>query len=276
MKLIAIDMDGTLLDNNSEISKENIDAIKEIQKLDDFIVYICTGRDITNVKEYLKKYDLDIIAIGLNGAIGYRGEEKLFDYGFDYDSLLNIVGTLKDYPFKLYTANNRYNTKNYLKQFEDVHNKYRNKENDYEFERELKYENTLPSKEVEDVKEIEDKVSKIYLFIPNQEEKKRLMGILSNIDGVTATESDSVNIEIIPSNVNKGFVFDHIKDLYKFDEVTKIAIGDSMNDHHMFEEADYGFAVENAHPEIKKLATHHVASNVNNGVKYALEIIKEL
>lgn len=53
MKLIGIDLDGTLLNSKKEISKENIEALRSIVNDDDYFVFICSGRPAFNIKKLL-------------------------------------------------------------------------------------------------------------------------------------------------------------------------------------------------------------------------------
>ena len=63
--IITIDMDGTLLNEQQQISQENIDAIKQRAKQD--LVYICSGRDSFDIRTILKRSDLQIPVASLNG-----------------------------------------------------------------------------------------------------------------------------------------------------------------------------------------------------------------
>ena len=67
IKLIASDMDGTLLNSKHVISKGNVEAIKKAQELGvDFA--IVTGRDYNGVKDFAKEFDLNCEFILMNGA----------------------------------------------------------------------------------------------------------------------------------------------------------------------------------------------------------------
>ena len=135
-------------------------------------------------------------------------------------------------------------------------------------------------KEVDDFHEMFDKeefdIFKFFMYLPIFEIKQEIQEKLSKLDGVYATESERTNLEIVPAHVNKGMVFKHLEDHLNLNDSIRIAIGDSLNDLEMFEMADYGFAMENSYDKIKDLATHQVASNDENGVAEAIEIIKSL
>lgn len=70
--------------------------------------------------------------------------------------------------------------------------------------------------------------------------------------------------EIMPKNVSKANAILQLKELWQCDQV--ISFGDGKNDIPMFQISDACYAVENAVPELKKLATGVIASNEEDGV----------
>lgn len=73
IKLIASDMDGTLLNSNHDIDKETVDAIRKAEEAG-IIFAISTGREYESVKEVLDKHNIKVQCILSNGA-EYRDEE---------------------------------------------------------------------------------------------------------------------------------------------------------------------------------------------------------
>ena len=101
MKLIGIDLDGTLLNSQKEISKENIEALKSIANNDQYYVFICSGRPAFNIKNILDKYDLDLPFVGTNGALAYDGDKVIFNFPFDKDAAINVYETIKEHALSL-------------------------------------------------------------------------------------------------------------------------------------------------------------------------------
>ncbi|MFC6653820.1 HAD-IIB family hydrolase [Paenibacillus rhizoplanae] len=66
--LIALDMDGTLLNAEGEISNENKEAILQAQRLG-HIVIIATGRSYMDAERQLRLADLECPVVSLNGAV---------------------------------------------------------------------------------------------------------------------------------------------------------------------------------------------------------------
>ena len=77
MKLIAIDLDGTLLSGNKMISKEAIRTCQEAGH----VVAICTGRSIVDIERLLLEVNLECPIIAENGALIYKdkNDEEISD-----------------------------------------------------------------------------------------------------------------------------------------------------------------------------------------------------
>ena len=68
MKLIAIDLDGTLLSGNKMISKENAEAIRTCQEAG-HVVAICTGRSIVDIERLLLEVNLECQSLQKMGLL---------------------------------------------------------------------------------------------------------------------------------------------------------------------------------------------------------------
>ena len=88
MKLIGIDLDGTLLNSRQNISQKNTQILQSLPK--DCFPFICSGREVDDINNILKQSGLTIPAVGLNGSIGYDGDKKLFEFFFNKDDIKDI------------------------------------------------------------------------------------------------------------------------------------------------------------------------------------------
>ena len=97
IKLIASDMDGTLLNNDLVVPEENINAIKEAQKAGiEFM--IATGRGIHEALPLLEKYHLHPAYITLNGAQVFDENEKVqVELPLNLGVSHQIISTLRKY-----------------------------------------------------------------------------------------------------------------------------------------------------------------------------------
>jgi Cof subfamily protein (haloacid dehalogenase superfamily) len=281
MILIGIDLDGTLLDSEGKISRENIRALKSLENKKDYCLFICSGRPHDNIDEILKSYGLDILRVASNGAIAYKSDKKLFEYSFPKSDLKNLLETLKPYPYLAYTNSGKFVGENFIDKVEDLFERgYLGKANE-EYAIYRAYTESVDLVELKNLDEellTNDKIKiyKIFMYMPIGEIKKELEEKIDKVERVAYTESGKTNLEILPAHVNKGEVFSHLERELGLKKTTRIAIGDSLNDYEFFKNADYSFAMANSKEIIKKIATYKVASNNENGVAEAIEIIKKL
>jgi len=100
----------------------------------------------------------------------------------------------------------------------------------------------------------EDKLKSLY------DELKRIYRCLFTKD----IYSGDYWLEILPNKATKASAIRELKALLGCDKV--VCFGDGTNDIAMFKDADECYAVSNAHPDLKKLATDIIDSNENDGV----------
>ncbi len=111
MKLIGIDLDGTLLNSDQSISQKNARTMKHLPE--DCFPFICSGREVEDINNILKKSGLRIPAVGLNGSVGFDGEKKIFESSFDKNDVKKIDSVLSKFPTKIYTNLGSYESQNY-------------------------------------------------------------------------------------------------------------------------------------------------------------------
>ena len=97
-KLIALDLDGTTLNNNHEISLRTLDCLRAISENSDVIVAIATGRSINSILPYVDQLQIkrSIPVICFNGSIGFSAlpfgdPEPLFSQPIDEDLTIELL-----------------------------------------------------------------------------------------------------------------------------------------------------------------------------------------
>lgn len=92
-KLIAIDLDGTLLSSNIDISAENIQAIQTAQQ-EGHIVMICSGRAPEDIKTVIDKTPLQCPVAGSNGTMVIADGKLLSQISINKDIVKNVAEVL--------------------------------------------------------------------------------------------------------------------------------------------------------------------------------------
>ena len=266
IQLVAIDLDGTLLRDDKSLSQENVDAIKEAIEQGVQVV-ICTGRTLPSI-QYLSKQlpqgDGDEYLILQNGAVIHQ----LPDLNIVHETILTegdrqaIYDIFKEYrseevqmvafdPDKLYlvddeTANptvvqdaKTLSTDITLAKFEEV----------------LNLETLYKIVVFGGVEFIDDYLEKI----PND-----------LYEQVHIVRSLPVAIEFIPKLANKANGLNALIQLLDIKAENIMTIGDELNDYEMVKMAGLGVAMENGHPEVKRVADELTLTNNENGVAHAI------
>jgi Cof subfamily protein (haloacid dehalogenase superfamily) len=262
-KLIAIDIDGTLMNDRKEITKEVNDAI-QAAKAKGVKVVICTGRPIVGVQsiiEELKLNDEEDFVITFNGALVQNTYSKDVEsqITLTYENLkeLHELSLKLDSPFQFFDTESLYTPNREISRY-TVHEAHIN-------QIPIHY---LPIDEVP-----KDMLIPKVMFI---DEPERLNTIIANIpqifwDKYTFVKSTPFFLEILDPSVSKGNAVKQLAEKLSIKQEEVICIGDGENDLSMVEYAGCGVAMANAVSVVKEVAQFHTLSNNENGVAYAIE-----
>lgn len=272
-KLIACDLDGTLLCDDSSVNKEDLEAIQKIKRRGiEFVLN--TGRTLYEIPEILLKSNGIRYIIHSDGSVIYDKEKNEIILNRYIDS---------DTSLKLYHLLSSYNTM--IEFYENGHpvtdiNKLNN--NSYEYfniDKNYRPVIDLTRKGVNDLEQYireNNKVELINIFFKNPNERNNCAEILKDKFDIHFTTSMDNNIEITAKGVSKGTALKSLCDFLKIDKKDVIAIGDSKNDFTMFDYAGKSFSAGNASETVKEYADNQVCSNNEHIAKYIYENILEV
>lgn len=269
-KIIAIDLDGTLLDDNLNISEENLRMLNHANDRG-YEIILCTGRplesarvftDVINKNKIIVKY-----LVLLNGASVYNlhKEEEMKGYYLSIDALNKSNQLLKkysNYNLNLVAMNNSkfFNVEKEFLTDEVIIDAQSNK-------MEITYLSSSDFIKSNDINKA--------FFVG---EPKDIDAIQDSSKSIFDNNSDTVRssekiFEILPKNVNKGLSLTWLSNKLKIDNNSISCIGDELNDLTMFEISSKKIAMENANERIKKISTFITSSNNNSGVAKGIEWI---
>ena len=267
-KLLAIDLDMTLLDREKKISQKNKVAIK-LAKQKGLHVVLCSGRILKGVMHFAKVLGLsDEVVVACNGAIvrDLKTNKDVYYIGLDNDSSIEIA--------KICKANNIY----YHYYYKDIMITQR-----LDYSSRFYYEKNkeLPDDEIieiivddslETIKSCENLITK-FVIIDKDIEKVDYVRkqIQENVYNIETTKSDVNILEIMKKGVNKRNALECVCSYLKIDKKEVIAIGDNENDLEMIGFAGLGIAMENAIDSLKEIADYITDSYENDGVAKAIE-----
>ncbi len=271
IKLVAIDLDGTLFDSHSAITEENK---KAIMKLSEHGIYpvISTGRPYMGIPEALRKELPFAYAITANGAGIYKidTEECIHEDPMSQELFLPILEFLESKDIHMDAFMNGRG----LSTFKCLH-----AGNKLPVSPEL-LEYILNSRErVESLKDyiIENNktVQKMTLnFYPdgngNFVDREEVRLFLENHPDIDSVCGGYNNLEFTKKGVNKGVALRKLADHLGLTLEETMAIGDTENDLTILQTAGVGVAMQNATEDVKAVANYTTLCNDESGVAHAI------
>lgn len=260
-KLLAIDMDGTLLNWRKQISKRSINTLLRVQE-DGNIVVLASGRSYERLIKYankikLKEYGGYMATLNGSTIFNVKTGEILRNSAFDYEVLKELFHFLDELnvDYSIYKKDTIYEGEN-SKFLYRIYRKLTRKS--------LKHVNYIFTENVE--------VNKVII----NEKKSKLEEIQRNIlakfnDRVEVSITSFLSIEITAKNGSKGFAILDIAERLGIDKENIWSFGNHGNDISMFKISGRSIAVKNSVDKLKALATDITDSNNNDGVAKYLE-----
>lgn len=285
IKLIATDMDGTLLNAAHEISQENQEAIKFAQE-HGITVVIATGRAFYEANTPVAETDLKVPYICLNGAEVRDETFNIMSTSHLNHSLVSkITSTLKekDIYYQVYTNRGIYteNPQRDLEIYIDIAERAGQKADVEKIENSIqKRIDNGTLKIVDNYDKIEDipgeLIMKILAFDSDLGKIDLVGQELAQSPNLAVSSSSRGNLEITHSDAQKGIALSTIAKQLGIDLKDVMALGDNLNDVSMLERVGYSVAMDNAAPEVKTVAKYMTDSNENSGVgKAIMKFLKE-
>ena len=283
-KLIAIDLDGTLLNSYGQVSEKNRLALKQAQENGTEIV-LASGRSTNSVKNIANDIGDNKYIICGNGSLIYdlRKEEIIYDKFIEKKKALQIINICEQNSiyYNVYTENMviaKTLSNNVMFYHQENANKPESKKtkinlvkNIYDYVQDLENENILKFT-------ISDTSSIIFNSII------RKLREIKNIDVLdvahmsrkiikSGTEEVSLEYyytEITSKDEDKWHAIEWLAKELDIEKEEIMTIGDNVNDKMMIENAGLGVAMGNSAPYIKEIADKVVSNNNEDGVAEAI------
>ncbi len=267
-KIVASDLDGTLLGDDQRVSRQNLEAIAEMNRLGVQFVPT-TGRSLGEIpKEIMTSPSVRYI-ITSDGAATWDKEagKMIITQHIPNDLVKFILGIRNEYMTYtvVHAAGRTYHDEG--KHIPEILKACRI--DDY-FER-LISERTDPIADCEGFALSSDAVESIVIFFESDEDKERCRQILLESGRLGVSYSAPNNLEIFLSSAGKGKALAALANKLSVDISSVIAVGDSNNDIELIKTAGLGLAMENAHTELKEIADKVICHVSEHSAKYILD-----
>ena len=230
IRLIASDLDGTLLNEESMLSEKTAKRIRTAQQAG--ILWVAaTGRSLKTASELMRTAGVSPEYLLLNGAEFRKSDGTLiFQKSIEESCAQEIIQMLmeKKLDFEINTSSGDFST-------------------DCEF-----CDTACPMPAVEKIFDAQIKIQKIFIFSEEQNKLKNIKEFLKKRQDITITSSAAWNIEITDRQVNKGTMLEQIAEYYGYSKEEVLVFGDGKNDILMFEKFPHSRAMGNAVESLKK------------------------
>lgn len=266
-KIVASDLDKTLLNNDQKVSAENWRAIEKMHEMGVHFVP-ASGRAFEEMPTELLESPLIRYFITSDGTTVHDKETgTTHELPLPVDLGRQVLDKIYSYPIclmlhadtKSYVEEATHNTRDYA----------RYHMNDYWIEFSLDKE--AP---VHDLKRFAYSLPTIQSIVPfflNMADLQECKAFFEKDSRLLLAQTDPYNLEIFSANAGKGNALMLLADLLGVDRKATIAVGDSTNDSTMVKAAGLGLAMENAVPELKEAADAVICANTEHCAKFILE-----
>lgn len=263
IKLIASDMDGTLLNSDHKIPKENIELIKFVQK-NGIQFVVATGRAYYEALPALNDESIKCDVISFNGGIIYDKNGNIINITpMKLKDLYYTIEILKslEISYQLYTKNTIYTNsiETDITAYIDLIRANGEEPNEQHLRQEAR--NKLALGHITEVDNIElylnqenNPAIKVIGISNDLEKLKHATELLSGNDNISVTSSGANNVEIMDRKATKGEALKIVAEIHDINLKNAIAIGDNLNDQAMLDIVEYSIAMKNGNKKLKKTA----------------------
>lgn len=265
IKLVAIDLDGTLLNRQKRISERNIETLKQAKEHGVKIV-VCTGRPLASVQPYLETLGLmdeGDFAITFNGGIIQQNHDGkiVSKYSFDVKDIETVAKEMDQHelPLDVISGQSVFHVQPAPKERTSIYHTM-NPNMDFhhlvlsDFHSAMEYNKMVVA--VEDQAFLDQKIS---CFSDGIKKQYHFVKSRPNL------------LEILHKDVSKANALKILGEHLSIDVEEMMALGDEENDLSMIQAVGLGVAMGNAVPEVKVLAQHITDTNEADGVAKAVE-----
>lgn len=265
-RIIASDLDGTLLNSEGKISAQNEQAIEQLCKMGVYFVP-ASGRSYEEMPKVLRENEFIRYYIGSDGSTIYdKYQNTTYSLAIEKELGHFILDKLYEYPINMMLhADNR----SYVDA--DMHNADDYRSYNYsESWIKFVFETNVPKQRFKEFAYTKD-IELFCVFFRNYDELLECKEFFGAHPDLLVAQSDKYNLEIFSKKAGKGNALLMLADILGVDRGGTIAVGDSTNDLTMVKAAGLGLAMDNAVVELKDVADGIICNNNDHSAKYILE-----
>ncbi|WP_076588411.1 Cof-type HAD-IIB family hydrolase [Vibrio ostreicida] len=256
IKFIATDMDGTLLDQNSQLNPEFFDIYAQLEKKN-ILFAAASGRQYFSLLDTFAPISDRMMFIAENGTLVMHKGQELYSCPMEKDSIGDLITqarAIKGAHIVLCGKQSAYietQDPDALAEFSNYYHR-------------CQY--------VDDLLKVDDQFIKIAICHFEGTETHVFPSMNAGFGtSHQVVVSGQIWLDIMHAQASKGAAIEHLQHTLGFSRQQTMSFGDYLNDVEMLQQSHHSYAMDNAHDTIKKIARFHAPSNREDGV---LTVIK--
>ncbi|MCM3586046.1 Cof-type HAD-IIB family hydrolase [Mesobacillus maritimus] len=266
-RLLALNVDGTILQSNGRIHKSTKEAIAYVQQKGIYVTLV-TSRSFPAAKKIAKALKINSLLVTHQGAyIAAEQGKPIIQKSISEEVTYEIIRFLEGFPCQIRIVHDQFSLANKYKLNHNLLAKTVFTTGDPMF-----YSQQFVDSISETLRDEPITAPKIEVYFEYEEDLEDAKEALSAIYNETnMTKLNDFRLDILPQDVSKLNGLRALGDHLGIKLKEMVVIGDGMDDLEMIESSGLGVAMGNASPEVKKASDWVTRSNNQNGVSYMVK-----
>jgi len=256
IRLIAVDMDGTLLDEHGRVPEDLWPLLDRLRERG-ILFAPSSGRQYATLRREFGGHGDDMVFIAENGTYVVRDDEELSSDVMDRSVVREVVALTRTltHDVGVVLCGKR---SAYIERTDEA----------FRVEADRYYARL---DEVADLDEVEDDILKIAVFDFADAETTTAPALAGFAASHQVVVSGAHWVDIMNPDVNKGRALRRLQEALGITAAQTMAFGDYLNDLEMMDAAEHSYAMANAHADVVARARHRAPSNREHGVIRVIE-----
>lgn len=265
-RLLALNIDGTLLKENARISRQTKEAIAYVRKKGVYVT-LATSRPFPSARKVAKSLKLDGYLITSDGSfIAHSADEPLFTRRIKEEKAMQIVDILENFDCQIRVMHETYSIGNRVRQKSNLMAKMTIGVEDPPF-----YPATFVESLTEQMMKKPVAPQKINVqFFDTMEKNKAMQQIEKMVRGIEINELDENKFDFISQGISKANGLQILGRHLGIKAKEMVAVGSTVHDSEMIAQVGLGVAMGNSPESVKEVADWLTRSNEQNGVSYMI------